>query len=54
MQRPNCRTGALGPKMTRQGVEVDACGECGGVWLDKGELLHFAGGKRTVSRKLDE
>ena len=33
---PNCRVEL---KMTdRQGVEVDYCPQCRGVWLDRGEL----------------
>lgn len=36
MQCPKC-SGLLNPKFS-QGVEVDVCVECGGVWLDRGEL----------------
>jgi uncharacterized protein len=37
MQCPNCPTTAL--VMTdRQGVEIDYCPQCRGVWLDRGEL----------------
>lgn len=33
---PNCKTEL---KMTdRQGVEIDYCPQCRGIWLDKGEL----------------
>lgn len=36
MKCPHCDTTLL---MTdRRGVEIDYCGECRGVWLDKGEL----------------
>ena len=36
MKCPNCETTLM---MTeRQGVEIDYCPKCRGVWLDKGEL----------------
>lgn len=36
MQCPNCNTEL---KMAdRQGVEIDYCPQCRGVWLDRGEL----------------
>ena len=36
MKCPNCETTLV---MTdRQGVEIDHCPECRGVWLDRGEL----------------
>lgn len=37
MQCPSCKTVEL--KMAdRQGVEIDYCPQCRGVWLDRGEL----------------
>lgn len=37
MQCPACRTVTLA--MTeRQGIEIDYCPSCRGVWLDRGEL----------------
>ncbi|WP_372017537.1 TFIIB-type zinc ribbon-containing protein [Pseudoxanthomonas sp. 10H] len=37
MHCPACRTVTLA--MTeRQGIEIDYCPECRGVWLDRGEL----------------
>ena len=37
MKCPNCPDAALA--MTdRQGIEVDYCPQCRGVWLDRGEL----------------
>ena len=36
MKCPNCNATLL---MTdKQGVEIDYCPECRGIWLDKGEL----------------
>ncbi|MBN2319995.1 MAG: M48 family metalloprotease, partial [Acidobacteria bacterium] len=37
-----CRQQDLQPILTRQGVEVDVCPTCGGVWLDKGEIFYFS------------
>ena len=36
MKCPNC--GATLVMSDRQGVEIDYCPDCRGVWLDKGEL----------------
>ena len=37
MQCPNCATQAM-DRSSRQGIEIDHCPNCGGVWLDRGEL----------------
>ena len=34
---PVCKTTALA-MMDRQGIEVDYCPDCRGIWLDRGEL----------------
>jgi Zn-finger nucleic acid-binding protein len=36
MQCPVCRVGLA--MSDRQGVEIDYCPQCRGVWLDRGEL----------------
>ena len=36
MNCPHCRTTLL--MSERQGVEIDYCPQCRGVWLDRGEL----------------
>ncbi len=36
MNCPHCRTNLL--MSERQGVEIDYCPDCRGVWLDRGEL----------------
>ena len=39
MKCPSCKQDLL---MTeRQGIEIDYCGACSGVWLDRGELEKF-------------
>ena len=37
MKCPNCVSAAL-VMSERQGVEIDYCPQCRGVWLDRGEL----------------
>ena len=37
MNCPHCQTTAL-MMSERQGVEIDYCPQCRGVWLDRGEL----------------
>ena len=36
MNCPNCKTTLL--ITDRQGIEIDYCPQCRGVWLDRGEL----------------
>lgn len=37
MNCPNCREAQL-VMADRQGVEIDYCPDCRGIWLDRGEL----------------
>jgi Zn-finger nucleic acid-binding protein len=37
MKRPSCTDPAL-VMSDRQGVEIDYCPQCRGVWLNRGEL----------------
>lgn len=37
MQCPSCKTSNL-VMSERQGIEIDYCPQCRGVWLDRGEL----------------
>ena len=43
---PNC--GSALNIVTRQGIEIDVCPSCGGVWLDHGEL------DKIVSRSAEQ
>lgn len=36
MQCPKCRVALLASE--REGIEIDCCPQCGGIWLDHGEL----------------
>jgi len=54
MQCPNCKDIELKPTMTKQGVEIDTCRQCHGVWLDKGEIFFFTKKINLVAQMLDE
>ncbi|MBM4036329.1 MAG: hypothetical protein FJ291_31730 [Planctomycetes bacterium] len=54
MSCPRCEGAELRPAMTRQGVEVDFCPGCGGVWLDKGELFHFTRKHKALAAMMQE
>ena len=46
----NCPTCSVVLQMTeRQGIEIDYCPKCRGVWLDKGELDRII--ERAVSER---
>ena len=47
MKCPRCETSTLDEK-EREGVIVDVCGQCRGIWLDRGEL------EKIVSRATAE
>ncbi len=38
MKCPSCKTDVNLLITERQGVEIDYCPECRGIWLDRGEL----------------
>ena len=40
MKCPVCKTPDL-LMSDRQGIEIDYCGTCRGVWLDRGELDEY-------------
>lgn len=43
MQCPLCRDEVLEPHV-RNGVEVDRCSRCRGIWLDRGEIDKLVAG----------
>jgi len=51
---PNCKDKDLAPVMTRQGVEVDFCPQCEGIWLDKNEIYHFTQIPTYLKSKIEE
>lgn len=51
MNCPVCKNSEL--RMTeRQGIEIDYCPQCRGVWLDRGELDKII--ERAAKERLDE
>ena len=42
------------PILTQQGVEIDLCPDCKGIWLDKGEIFYFTKKPSYIQRELDE
>lgn len=44
----------LQPVLTHQGVEVEYCVQCQGVWLDRDEIYHFTKMPVYLKAKLDE
>ena len=50
MRCPRCETAALDER-ERDGILVDACPSCRGVWLDRGELEKLIA---RATRELDE
>lgn len=52
MKCPACKTRDLRPVLTKQGVDVDYCDRCKGVWLDKGEIYLFSKYPKRISEKL--
>ncbi len=54
MRCPNCRDVDLVSRLATNGVMVDYCYKCGGVWLDKGEIYYFTKDPDNLYRKLVE
>lgn len=54
MKCPSCKDKELYRALTRQGVEVDYCKECGGIWLDRGEIYHFTKAPTYLRHNIEE
>lgn len=51
----NCpKCGGSMREVRREGVVVDRCTECGGIFLDAGELEHFAASERAFYGDYDD
>lgn len=46
---PNCE--AEMRQLKREGVELDVCSQCRGVWLDRGELEKLLGSARQAEQE---
>lgn len=53
MTCPRCTDGTALLEVIKQGVTLDTCPSCGGVWLDKGELAKLLGQARNAEAELD-
>ncbi|MCH7555252.1 MAG: zf-TFIIB domain-containing protein [Proteobacteria bacterium] len=53
MKCPVCPDSTLHRTLTTQGVEIDRCPACQGVWLDRGEIFLFATKARSIAAKLE-
>ncbi len=49
---PSCGVGMR--EVERRGVLLDVCPQCGGVWLDRGELEKLLAEAREVERGYEE
>jgi Zn-dependent protease with chaperone function len=54
MRCPQCEGQSLEPVLTQNGVEVDRCPLCGGIWLDRGELLLFARNPKRIEEEIGQ
>jgi heat shock protein HtpX len=54
MKCPSCNEKYMIPVLTAQGVEVDSCPDCGGIWLDKGEIFYFTKKPADIQKEINE
>ena len=52
MNCPNCKTHSLDESLTKEGVLIDACKSCKGIWLDRGKIFHFSRRPRQLEESL--
>ncbi len=50
---PKCQVEMKGT-MTKAGVIIDRCGQCGGTWMDGGEIFHFAHDRQKLYWALEQ
>lgn len=50
---PRCIDGPALVEVLKQGVTLDTCTSCGGIWLDKGELAKILGQAKNAELELD-
>lgn len=53
MRCPRCERPTLEEALGPKGVVVDVCRDCGGVWLDKGEVYAYTDSPRKVFQALE-
>ncbi len=54
MKCPDCKGCELEPVLSRQGLVVECCPKCHGVWLERGEIYLLAHRPEIASRRLKE
>ncbi len=54
MKFPVCDDAALKRVPTTQGVEIDRCPACQGVWLERGEIFLFTTKAQSIAAKLEQ
>jgi len=54
MKCPNCKEIDLAPVMAKNGVLVDFCSQCKGIWLDKGEIFYFTKAPASLGQRIEE
>ena len=54
MKCSNCKEKDMIPVFTAQGVEIDYCPACKGIWLDKGEIFYFTKKPKDILKELNE
>ena len=52
MSCPRCKKDTLDSRNTKQGVAVELCSQCGGVWLDSGKVFKFHKQPQSVAKAL--
>ena len=53
MQCPTCKVKDMLPVFTDQGVEIDYCPQCKGIWLDRGEIYYFFKNPARLQKELE-
>jgi heat shock protein HtpX len=54
MRCPNCEESELVPVMTKNGVVIDYCPRCEGIWLDRGEIYYFTRNPKYLRWKIKD
>ncbi len=54
MQCPACVDHPLKPILTKNGVEIDYCEKCEGIWLDKGEIYYFTKRRKELAEAFQQ
>lgn len=53
MKCPDCPEVDLEAQFTQEGVQVDQCPRCRGLWLEEGEIFYFTNNRRRMSKAIE-